>query len=52
MLHYSDYRGHSPLDPDPSKGFTFGHFVKGVLLIVGLIVAAVFFHAYWVALKS
>lgn len=52
MLHYFDYRDHKALDPEPSRGFTFGHFVKGVLLIVCLIVAAVFFHAYWIALKS
>jgi len=50
MFHYFDSRDYKPLAS--SKGFTFGHFVKGILLIVGLIFAAIFFHAYWIALKS
>ena len=52
MLHYYDYRHYKPLTPAQRKGFTFVHFVKAVVLILGLVLAADFFHAYWIALKS
>lgn len=50
MFHYYDYRDYKPLTQP--RGFTFGHFIKAVALIAGLVFAAIFLHAYWVALQS